>query len=67
MCRFGNFGPGHCFCGGFRPGEAAFSPLPGWHCSQVDEEVRYAEEYKRGLEQELAEVTARLKILKNQG
>ena len=67
MCRFGRFGPGHCFSGGLGRDEVAFSLRPIWRRPRVDDEVRYAEEYKRDLEQELAEVTARLRILKNQG
>ena len=66
MCKFGNFGTGHCFYRSSRPGEAAFGPRPVWYRPRVDEEVRYWEECKRDLEQELAEVTDRLKTLKNQ-
>ena len=67
MCRLGGFGPRHCFSGGFKPAEATFSPQPVWRRPQTDEEIRYSEEYKRDLEQELAKVTARLRILKNLG
>lgn len=64
MCGFGRFGPGLCSYRSFRHGEAAFSPRPMWRYPRVDEEVRHMEEYKRDMEQELAEVTARLKTLK---